>query len=394
MKSGWLNRIVSRLYNRPDAEYIVSVIKVLSVGLLGLILYTTLDVIVAAKEHASPLHIDWPVGAHIGHLFIKYPVIGIVFKFVAFTSLPLAVFFARQWRKDRMLHRDTDLQRIKELTEEVTTQQAALEKERARFKQVVDLQIEYVSKHLPDGTLTFVNKALYQLMGHKSYNTLLGLNFYKMLEPEQAKRTRQIINSITPEHPRATHVERIRVPGRGSPVYVEWSNCGIFRNGKLYKVLAVGRDVTERVELENLVTYTEGQYRRLFRHMISGFAIHQIVCGMDGTPCDYIFLEVNPAFCRLFGFTKEQVINKRVLELMPNTEPSIITRFAQVAENGKADSFPCHFIDIGKWFQVTAFRNEPGQFAATFLEVTHQHVTDRTDCRERCTDKPITRKGR
>lgn len=392
MKSNIVRRIITHVFNRPDADYVWEMVKALSIGVTGLIVYSAFDWLMSLRVHGADLVMKFPPGPHFGHLFIKYPVIGLTFKFVAFTSLPLAVFFARQWKQARAMHRDIDLQRITELTDQVAQYQADLEKERDRFRQVVDLQIEYVSKHEPNGTLTFVNKALYELMGHKTYKTLVGRNFYRFLDPDQARVTRQVINAITEEHPRATHVEKINVPRQDKPVYVEWHNCGIFREGRLYKILAVGRDVTDRVDLETQLAYTEGQYRRLFRHMISGFAIHQVVCGINGDPCDYVFLEVNPAFCRLFNFPKEAVINKRVLEVLPNTEPSIIKRFAQVAETGQADSFPCFFMDINKWFQVTAFRNEPGQFAATFLDITGQHRVDRTNCRERRDDKPLKEK--
>ena len=40
----------------------------------------------------------------------------------------------------------------------------------------------------------------------------------------------------------------------------------------------------------------EQDYRTLFREMLDGFALHEIICDGQGNPADYRFLAVNPAF--------------------------------------------------------------------------------------------------
>jgi len=37
-------------------------------------------------------------------------------------------------------------------------------------------------------------------------------------------------------------------------------------------------------------------YKQLFESSPIGYAYHRIVCGNDGTPCDYEFIEVNSVF--------------------------------------------------------------------------------------------------
>ncbi len=48
---------------------------------------------------------------------------------------------------------------------------------------------------------------------------------------------------------------------------------------------------------------SEEKYRSLFNGMTEGFALHEIVLDRDGQPCDYRFLEINPAFEHLTGLT-------------------------------------------------------------------------------------------
>ena len=51
----------------------------------------------------------------------------------------------------------------------------------------------------------------------------------------------------------------------------------------------------------------EVRYRMLFDTMTEGFALHEIITDERGRPCDYRFLEVNPAFERLTGLKRNEL---------------------------------------------------------------------------------------
>jgi PAS domain S-box-containing protein len=57
-------------------------------------------------------------------------------------------------------------------------------------------------------------------------------------------------------------------------------------------------DITDRVQVER-------NYQMLFREMIDGFALHEIICDDNGEVVDYRFLAVNPAFERMTGLKGE-----------------------------------------------------------------------------------------
>jgi PAS domain S-box-containing protein len=374
-----ISRLVTRYYDRADIEFIRGLVSTVVIALLLFAIFKTIDYVVPYGSHA---------GEHYG-IIHRFQIFQWFFQGFAFVGAGLVLFFARQWR--RMLREtvDLDYNAIEELTDALQNRDAQLTKERSRFKQVVDLQMEFVNKHDPDGTLTFINKALYEVMGFDTWEPLVGKNMYDFLVEDDAARLRAKHIRLTPEEPWFVDMHRARVAG-GEYRWVEWQNCGIFdKRGRLHKVLAVGRDMTDRVNMEIKLKEGEAKYRNLFDNMISGFAIHLIVCRLNPDtgleePCDYHFLDVNPAFEKMFGFTREEIVDRNVLDIMPNTEPSLITRFGKVADTGKPDRFRCHFVDIEKWFEVTAFSNQPGQFAATFLDVTHR--ADRRGKRERSTD--------
>jgi PAS domain S-box-containing protein len=355
--------------------------QAITIALLCFAAFKVIDYFISASTHSHE---------HFG-LLCAYGWASWAVQAFAFVGIGLTWFFGTKWRE---LQRAADVNRVDPeelelLTHTLQSRDKELQDSRSRFKQVVDLQMEYVNKHLPDGTLTFVNKSLYEIMGHSSWEPLEGTVIYDYLEPEDAERLKKQHERLTIDKPRVTDTQRIKVAGGGLR-WVEWQNCGIFDDeGKLVKVLAVGRDITDRHLMEVKLRESEQKYRSLFSHMIAGFAIHTIVCRLDPDtgreePCDYIFEDINPAFEYLFGFKREYVVGRTVLEIMPNTEPSLIERFGRVADTGKPDRFRCNFKDIKKWFEVTAFSNQPGQFAASFLDVTER--ADRTGKRERRAD--------
>lgn len=138
------------------------------------------------------------------------------------------------------------------------------------------------------------------------------------------------------------------------------------------RVLVTIADVTQRRRLEAALRSSEARYRAIFDGMLDGFALHEIILDEDGEPQDYRFLSVNPAFEQLTGLKAENILGKRVLEVLPKTEPYWIKNFAQVVSSGLPLRFENYSQEIGKYFDVVAFRPAAGQFASIFQDVTQK----------------------
>jgi len=117
---------------------------------------------------------------------------------------------------------------------------------------------------------------------------------------------------------------------------------------------------------------SEFRYRLLFESMVEAFALHEIVLDENGKPIDYIFLEVNPAFEELTGLKKEEILNKRILEVLPNTESYWIETYGNVALTGKEINYENYSVELDKWYAVVAFSPQKGQFATIFLDITER----------------------
>jgi PAS domain S-box-containing protein len=121
---------------------------------------------------------------------------------------------------------------------------------------------------------------------------------------------------------------------------------------------------------------SETRYRSLFTSMTEGFALHEIITDADGKPCDYRFLEINPAFERLTGMEREAVVGKTVRAVIPTIEGFWIETFGQVALEGTPARFENYSAQLNRWYRVFAYRPAPGQFATVFADITEQKLTE------------------
>jgi diguanylate cyclase (GGDEF)-like protein/PAS domain S-box-containing protein len=134
----------------------------------------------------------------------------------------------------------------------------------------------------------------------------------------------------------------------------------------------------DRFALHKEKTASEARYQHLFHSMVTGFAMHEIICDAQGKPVDYRFLEVNPAFYRLTGLGDVNLIGRTALEVIPSLEPFWIERYGQVALGGETVSFVYPVPIMGKHFEVIAYSPERGKFATLFTDVTQRIVSEKT----------------
>lgn len=142
-------------------------------------------------------------------------------------------------------------------------------------------------------------------------------------------------------------------------------------------VLASVRDVSQAKETERKLHESEEKYRLLFTNMLHGFALHEIIVDDNGVPCDYRYIDANPAFGRLTGWDIDGFIGKRVKDLMPDLEDYWINVFGEVAIKGGTTSFINYIKGSGKYFDTFVFSPKQGQFAVTFSDVTEKVVQKR-----------------
>ncbi len=131
-------------------------------------------------------------------------------------------------------------------------------------------------------------------------------------------------------------------------------------------------DLTDIKLAEQALKESEERYHSLFEGMTEGFGIHEIIYDENGKPCDYRFLDINPAFERLTGLKREQVIGKTYHEVLPDEGDNWVNNYGKVVLTGEPIQFEDHSATLDRYLEVFAYRCAPGQFATIFLDITER----------------------
>jgi PAS domain S-box-containing protein len=117
----------------------------------------------------------------------------------------------------------------------------------------------------------------------------------------------------------------------------------------------------------------EDSHQFLLENMMNGYAYHKTIFDEDEKPVNYVFLEVNKAFERLTGLKRDEIIGKKVTEVLPGIEndpADWIGVYGMVAVSGKPIRFENYSEKLKKWYSIYAYSPKKGYFAAIFEDIT------------------------
>jgi PAS domain S-box-containing protein len=116
-------------------------------------------------------------------------------------------------------------------------------------------------------------------------------------------------------------------------------------------------------------------YKSMLDKMPFGYAYHKLIYDSGGIPCDYEFIEVNPAFEKLTGLKACNIIGQRVTSVLPdlvNDKFDWIEAYGEIALNGGEKEFVRLSESLGKWFRINVFSSEKDYFSTTFTDITKE----------------------
>lgn len=145
-------------------------------------------------------------------------------------------------------------------------------------------------------------------------------------------------------------------------------------DGSPQQILGVIHDITERKLAEEQLYDSISEYRALFDNMSSGFAYHKAIFDADNTPVDYIFVEINRAFEKHTGLTRN-IIGKNVTEVHPGIErndPDLIGIYGNVALTGETVKLDIYFQPQQHWYSISAYSPKRGFFVTIFDDITER----------------------
>jgi PAS domain S-box-containing protein len=218
--------------------------------------------------------------------------------------------------------------------------------------------------------------------GKGSPEDMVGKDDFQMGWKEQAQRYRTDDRDVLKSGAPKIDFEEPQTTPDGQTIWLKTSKFPLIdQKMNAIGILGTYEDISRRKEAEEALKESERNYHELFENMHSGFAHHQIVLDEAGAPVDYVFLKVNKAFEQLTGLKGEDIIGKRMSEVLPaisKESVDLIKEYGEIALNGGRKSFDMQVDAIGsKQFTINVYSVKKGFFTTVFNDVTEQKRSQR-----------------
>jgi PAS domain S-box-containing protein len=123
---------------------------------------------------------------------------------------------------------------------------------------------------------------------------------------------------------------------------------------------------------------SEEHCRELFRKIREGFCVGELIRGKDGSPTDFVFLEVNDAFTQQTGISAAAALGHRAREVIPDFPEDVMRRYESVVDSGNPVAFEVEVPALNnRSYEARAHSVGGERFAVLFLEITERKRIER-----------------
>jgi PAS domain S-box-containing protein len=129
-------------------------------------------------------------------------------------------------------------------------------------------------------------------------------------------------------------------------------------------------DIAGQKQAEVAVWKSEEQFRRLFLSMSEGFYLSEVIYDEKGEPCDYRYLDVNPAFEKIIGMSRNAIVGKRYRELVPEDTSDWLRTYFNVVRTGVPHTYSFYSREFEKYFETYSYQPETDRVTVFVRDVT------------------------
>jgi len=260
---------------------------------------------------------------------------------------------------------------FRDVSEHYMADQALRESEE-RYRTLVETTPVAVSVSDMKGRFLYVSDRAVELSGHDSPADLVGRNSFETVHPDDRDRAMAEFAGIM-EHGNMWGME-FRLLRKDGSSYLAQINASALRSsgGEVNAIIMTLRDITDERESQDRVEASERKYRSLFDSMNEGAALHDVIVDDDGKAIDYRIIDINPAYERIVGLTREKAVGKLASELYGTGVAPYLNEFTGVGLSGEATTMETYFHAHDIHYLISIFSPGPGQFATVFQDITER----------------------
>jgi PAS domain S-box-containing protein len=154
------------------------------------------------------------------------------------------------------------IQRLENVEHKFKINEENLRETEDRYRAVAEDMPGLICSYLPDGEITFVNKAYCNYFG-KTFEELVGTNFLSLIPESERGAVMDNISALEIESPTQSHEHKVIAPN-GDIRWQSWTNRALFDDqGRAVGYQSIGIDITERKQVEEALRKERNRAQKL-----------------------------------------------------------------------------------------------------------------------------------
>jgi PAS domain S-box-containing protein len=171
--------------------------------------------------------------------------------------------------------------------------------EQRRLQALIEHGSEMIGLHDREGTITYVSPSTTRWLGYQP-SDLVGRPTFDVVHPDDRERIAEIFADLVSRPGHSVTTEYRLLLADGTWRWVEGTGTNSLDEPDLNAIVLNYHDITDRKRAEDALREKESQYRSIFEASTDGMTVTDLDTG--------IVVEVNPAFCQMHGFTREELV--------------------------------------------------------------------------------------
>ncbi len=261
---------------------------------------------------------------------------------------------------------------VEDVTERIRAKEA-LQASEERFRALAALSPDIISTFDRGGRIMYSSEAATRIHGYRP-EEMVGLATFDLIHPEDRAEVHAAFASILEESATPLSVRYRYRNADGSYRWMEAVALNHLENPHIRGVLAISRDISERIRAEQSLLEDERRYRMLFAanpHPMLIFARQELT-----------ILEVNAVAIELYGYSLTEFRGLAVPDLLlpgdlPRFEP-ILKSLDSTSLGGKVPGVWRHRLKSGQTIDVEIFTSQIEWSGIPSYLVLVNNVTERT----------------
>jgi PAS domain S-box-containing protein len=255
----------------------------------------------------------------------------------------------------------TDWKRAEQKLQSLNQQ---LSKSERKFKQLVETASDAIYMMDVKGFIIETNQMATQMLG-KNRSEIIGQPINKIDPNFSIESFMDFWEDVPYDEQKIFESTHITKDGKLIPV--ELSSKKFLLQGKTY-FYGIARDISLRKKERELLLASESRFRSYVDNAPDGI----FICNEKGK-----YVEVNPAACTITGFSKEELLQKNAIDLIPNSaKESGLRHFKKVQDIGAADTILPFTTKEGefRYWQIAAVKLSETRFLGFVKDVTEEKL--------------------